>query len=842
MIIISLNIQGVRKLSDNIRDVFLNPPEEYTPIPFWFWNDNLREEEITRQIEDFYQKGVNGFVIHPRIGIPKEIEYLSDSFMKYVTCAVQEAKKRDMKVILYDEAMYPSGSAHGMVVKNNPEYASKALKMTEYEVEGEFYKKLSEQEVEKVVSVQAVKKVSRQEILPESIKKVSVINNGISFKAEDSGNWSVLVFTETFTGGHIRGIHFGEDDGEEGAPASGDLLNKEAIQEFIKLTHERYYQVLKEYFGDTIIAMFTDEPCIMGRGDMTGLIPWTGGFLDYYIGKGNRELDLPLLWFEAGEKSNIAKRNYDETVNKRMEESYYKPISKWCEDHHIALTGHPESSDDIGFLKHFQIPGQDLVWRWVAPEDGLSLEGAHSTMGKCSSDSARHRGIKRNGNECFGCCGKDGVDWAFTADDMKWYMDWLFVRGVNLLLPHAFFYSIEGERRVGERPPDVGPNNIWWPHYKQISDYIKRMSYLMTDSVNQAQVAVLCGAHHLPWQIVKPLYENQIEFNYLENELFVSEDCLIQDACIEIAEYQYKVLLIEDRFLINKENKDKIQHFLDQGGQVFVYNPDNMELPVKGITLLHSLQETVSKIDEVLERDFYTVTQVRDLRISHIRKGKAEIYVLVNEGEGEIHTLATISTLGSLERWDAFKGTVEKADIIRKINGKSMELDLFIKRREAVILFVNTEELPEIVPTHEKDAKQLSTQQLMLLDNKWHMGKTMDSLEAIDSLLPWNEKSNLRNYSGSMVYKTVLQVDNPQGYKKVELNLGDVHEIAQVTFNNQEVGVQMWAPYTFDVTNAIKEGENILIVEVNNTVANRMCNLSRTSGLLGLVSMNISYK
>lgn len=68
-----------------------------------------------------------------------------------------------------------------------------------------------------------------------------------------------------FTHGTIREIRFGEDDGEAGAPASADILNPEAVAKFIELTHDRYYEELKEYFGNTIIAFFTDEPCALGR-------------------------------------------------------------------------------------------------------------------------------------------------------------------------------------------------------------------------------------------------------------------------------------------------------------------------------------------------------------------------------------------------------------------------------------------------------------------------------------------------------------------------------------------------------------------------------------------------
>ena len=92
-----------------------SPDKEYTPIPFWFLNDDLSEEEIARQLSDFREKGVFGVVLHPRIGIPESIPYLSDEFMHYIRFAVKTAAELGMYVVIYDEAMYPSGSAHGLV-------------------------------------------------------------------------------------------------------------------------------------------------------------------------------------------------------------------------------------------------------------------------------------------------------------------------------------------------------------------------------------------------------------------------------------------------------------------------------------------------------------------------------------------------------------------------------------------------------------------------------------------------------------------------------------------------------------------------------------------------------
>ena len=38
------------------------------------------ENEILRQIHEMKEKSVDGFIIHPRLGFPKSIGYLTDDF------------------------------------------------------------------------------------------------------------------------------------------------------------------------------------------------------------------------------------------------------------------------------------------------------------------------------------------------------------------------------------------------------------------------------------------------------------------------------------------------------------------------------------------------------------------------------------------------------------------------------------------------------------------------------------------------------------------------------------------------------------------------------------------
>ena len=61
----------------------------------------------------------------------------------------------------------------------------------------------------------------------------------------------------------------------------------------------------------------------------------------------------------------------------------------------------------IGHLRHFHIPGQDIVWRYIEPGRPTALEGAQSTQAKCASSAMIHLGRRRNSNEYSGAFGND---------------------------------------------------------------------------------------------------------------------------------------------------------------------------------------------------------------------------------------------------------------------------------------------------------------------------------------------------------------------------------------------------------------------------------------------------
>ena len=838
---------------DNLKKEFLSPPDEYTAVPFWFWNDDLKEEEIIWQINNFKDKGIMGFVIHPRIGMTPNIQYMSEKYLELVEVAIKEAEKQRMIVFLYDEASYPSGSAHGMVVRENPEYASRGLRMIEYKCDGETELNLdsvisniklktrfaSSHEV-RFVSAQAIRKISEKEIDPSSIRIIKLHNGKIKFSPPDNREWYILIFVDIPSCGTIRGLHFGEDDGEPGAPPSADILNPAAVKKFINLTHEKYYEKLKKYFGTTIKAFFTDEPAIMGRGYLADLKPWTANFLEWCEENGFHEKDLPVLWFEAGTEAKIKRDKYNKAVNKRLELAFYKQISEWCEQHNIEFTGHPEKSEDIGVLKYFHIPGQDVVWRWVAPENNLAIEGENSTTAKCSSDAARHAGRRRNSNECLGCCFrniKKGTTYDLPPEDIKWYLDWLFVRGVNLIIPHAFFYSVRGEKRLNERPPDVGPNNLYWPYYRIISDYIKRMSWLMTDSINITEIAVLCGHDYLPWKIVKPLYENQIEFNYLEESLLIHDKCTIESGKIKIRSQSYSTVLIEDITRFSYEAFNKLQDFINTGGNVIVLNQEKTReiSKVNNLIQIENVSDVANVIDNVvkIKRDIILSPQNKDIRVSHVIKEGIHFYFFVNEGEEGFKGNIKIKAQGIPQIWDAVEGKIYNIDEYVD-NGEYIEFAKTLERRESFIICIDTSATAKKTNNSKLIKNMVCEREEINLADGWEIKNPPITIENIKTLESWTKWEGMEDYSGTISYcnKFIIK-DDIHSFDSVKIDLGKVCEVAQLFINGHEAGIKLWGPYVFNIKEFVQQGVNTIEVKVTNSLANRLNKAKLDSGLLG---------
>jgi hypothetical protein len=454
----------------------------------------------------------------------------------------------------------------------------------------------------------------------------------------------------------IRGLHYVGEGPAEDEPPAADLLNPQAVLTFIHLVYDKFAEWFGSYFGRTILAIFTDEPGLLGRSRERDIFPGTTGIL----GQVNRilgydfEPHLPALWYEDEPEAMHYRREYIWAVNLRLEETYYQPLHAWCEGHGLALTGHPAKGDDISPLRYFHIPGQDLVWRWVLPDTPSALEGAESTQAKCSASAMLHNGRRRNANECCGAYGHE-----LTWNEMNWLARWAFVRGVNMLFPHAFYYSIRGPRR-DERPPDVGPNSPWWDRFPEYALACRRLSWINTDSTHICRLAILCQSDYLPWRAAKACFCRQYDFNYVE-ERDILDNAVVDATGIHLAGMKYTALILDH------QPSAKVMAALsplDQSGAVFRFTNEPIE------------DRLLEWLKQYAPTDLHVTPAVQALRVRHVIKEQCHYFLLFNEERFPIHFTIELPNEGEWVILDEITGQTEPLAESRVVNLEGYELKI----------------------------------------------------------------------------------------------------------------------------------------------------------------------
>ncbi|MBN1311973.1 MAG: hypothetical protein JXB30_11200 [Anaerolineae bacterium] len=607
----------------NLPAELTNPPSEYSVIPFWFWNDVLNEREIIRQIDDFERHGVSGFVIHPRVGLPRNLAWMSEPLLGFYAIALKEAQRRGMKVLLYDEGMYPSGSSCGQVVATNPEFQCRCLDKVDH-LSGTAYQL---KEGENLVAV----------VTGRNGRQASIIDR----KADSV----------------IRGLHYIGEGPEEDEPPAGDLLNPEAVDCFIDLVYRRLFDRFSAYFGETIIGVFTDEPSMLGRCREENVFPGTKGILEQINAILGYDFTpyLAALWSDDAQEAAKYQEIYLSACEHLLAKTYYARLSSFCRECGTQLTGHPGKADDIGALRHFDIPGQDLIWRWVLPDHPSALERGESTQGKCSSSAMIHAGKRRNLNECCGAYGHE-LSW----EEMVWLANWCMIRGVNMLVPHAFYYSMRGCRK-DERPPDVGPNAVWWPRYREYADAVRRLCWINTDSKHVCHVAILGKHNLLPWRAAKVCFENQIDFNYIEEGTLL--DAEVTTDGIRLAGMAYRALIVE------LEEDDKVTaavRTLESANRVIRYTEGSDETRL------------VASLREIVPDDVSVWPHHPGLRTRHVTKDGIHYFMLFNETKEAVEPIVKLPVSGETYLFDLKTGAAEACSLEEALSFEGHEMKVIV--------------------------------------------------------------------------------------------------------------------------------------------------------------------
>ncbi|MFJ4467683.1 glycosylhydrolase-like jelly roll fold domain-containing protein [Streptomyces sp. NPDC089424] len=120
------------------------------------------------------------------------------------------------------------------------------------------------------------------------------------------------------------------------------------------------------------------------------------------------------------------------------------------------------------------------------------------------------------------------------------------------------------------------------------------------------------------------------------------------------------------------------------------------------------------------------------------------------------------------------------------------------------------------------------------LDGDWTLTLHQDGAQpVVRPLGSWSDIARL--FSGTATYTKDVTLDaSVLAGRRIQLDLGAVREVAEVTVNGTTLPPVLWTPYVVDVTEALRPGTNHLAVRVSNTLSNER-NKPLPSGLMGPV-------
>ncbi|MBL7130474.1 MAG: hypothetical protein ISS45_03590 [Candidatus Omnitrophica bacterium] len=780
---------------------FKNPPQEYSVAPFWFLNGDLKKDTIISQMKEMHDKGIGIVIPHARTGLIQE--YLGEEWFDAYRVILSTAKELGVKVVIYDEYNWPTGRAGYFIPMNYPEFRNKLLFCKKYPVQGPGELGIIENKgiIKHLFIAEDTKEGLNFARRDELIK-----NNEIAWNIP-KGSWIVLTFVE-------------------GSGGSVDLMNPKMVEQFISLTHERYYKRFKAYFGNTIIGFCFDEPIISSWPNFP--LPWSGVLEEEFLRKYRYSLidNLPCLFFEVNDSPKV-RQDFYSLVSAKFEKSFFCQLSDWTKSHgNIFYCGHLMNDDNLygnlqtggdvfDLLRNIQVPGFDWAGDYrLSPVNGRVFSSIAELIRK-----------KRVSCEIFGATG-----WAFPTWKMKRDADWAFLLGANMLIPHAFFYTVKGVTQLNDYPPSLFTPQPYWEEFKLFADYLKRCSYILANSKRISNIALLypMGAMmqaYTPLEkkkeaesidrdfedICRGLFERKLDFKIIDEDLLKNAHVL--DKKLIAKDDKYTILIISALRGLKKGTAALIEKMKREGLEIYVLKGEQENT---GQDIAQIIQNTELTLNgRMREKKFFNAS--KEIYWSRHQSGAKTFFYISNQSEtlwGEIEFL--LSDVNST-LWDPLKGKIYSVFKAKRLI--IPPLYSFFLEAGVTDAPQNSNNLPDYF-LKEADEE-------MLIQGEWQIsGEGSDKKITLAQIQPLDDIKAFSGFSGQACYKTAFNLPKPiLSQNKIYLELEDVRHAARIFLNNHKVGDIFWSPGFFDVTPLLKEN-NVLELEIYNTFANAVSAMS----------------
>jgi hypothetical protein len=542
--------------ASQVASAWKTTPPEYGPEPYYGFGGAMDETVIRRDLDTLKSLGYRAVTVQAGVDMP--YPYLSDEYFKLFRTFVEEAKKRDMRVWIVDDAGYPSGFAGGKFTELKPELRMQAL------VAAQKIPASSGDVVKQAVSSSVVA-VTAINLDNGTTVPVQVTNNQIDWTAPE-GKWQVLIVEHQFKTSPTRS-DTNPKRVKDGSQSLEDYLDPAATMQFLAFTHDQYKRAMGDEFGKTIMGFRGDEPDYSISG-----IPWTPAlFARFQALKGYDVKPFVPSFFlpNMTEEQKRAKADYWDVFSQMFRDGFFKVQGDWCAANHLEYQVHlnheememqlvRSEGEFFRAMKYVQVPGIDSIWHQIYPD-------TISDFPRLASSVSHVYGKPRAFTESFAAYRP-----LPTVEQARYILNEQFVRGINQIEVMYFPSSSKGVRPA--------PSFMGEPGFPELMQYTQRMSYLMAMGRPTASVALYLPSSSM-WMgdaasdaafvaTEQMLSERQIDFD------IVSEDALAKDLIAghgtfdTLSGNRFTTVILPSASLLSQAAVDRLHTFANSGGHV----------------------------------------------------------------------------------------------------------------------------------------------------------------------------------------------------------------------------------------------------------------------------------
>lgn len=398
------------------------PPPEYGPEPYYGLNGAVNKTVIQRDLDRMKTLGYQAVTVQAGYDMP--FAYLSPEYFTFFRTFVEEAKKRNMRVWIVDDAGYPSGFAGGKFTELKPELRMQALVVAQ-KIPAAMGEPVNVTVGTATVAVTAINADDGATVT------IPVTNSTIAWTAL-AGHWTVMVVEHQFKTSPTRS-DTNPKRVKDGTQSLEDYLDPTATMQYLAFTHEQYKKAVGDEFGKTIMGFRGDEPDYSISG-----LPWTPKFFERFTQVKGYDIRPFVAAFLQPRNTKLtdtqtrAKADYYDVFSEMFRDGFFKPQGDWCAANHLEYQvhlNHEEMEMDLTrsegeFLRdmqYVQVPGIDTIWHQI-------WKDTISDFPRLAASASHVYGHPRAFTESFAAYRP-----APDVDMARYILNEQFVRGVNLV-------------------------------------------------------------------------------------------------------------------------------------------------------------------------------------------------------------------------------------------------------------------------------------------------------------------------------------------------------------------------------------------------------------------------